>query len=193
NAVIYNNKAPLRGGGITNSISSPVLTNVTIAHNTAGQSAGGMYNVSGSSPIIRNSIIYGNTLSDHTGSDVANNSSTADQPMVSNSLIGGSGGSSSWSTTIGADGGNNSDDDPLFVDAAQGNYSLRAGSPAINAGDNTVFYPGETPDLSAITTDIAGSPRTKGGLIDIGAYEISDDITPDARGIVYVKVEATGT
>jgi hypothetical protein len=51
-------------------------------------------------------------------------------------------------------------DDPLFVNAVAGNFSLQAGSPAINAGTDV-----------SLTTDYAGNTVPKGALPDIGAYE----------------------
>lgn len=48
--------------------------------------------------------------------------------------------------------------DPQFVDEASGNFRLKSGSPAINAGVS-----------NGITVDLTGKTRT--GLPDIGAYE----------------------
>ena len=52
--------------------------------------------------------------------------------------------------------------DPLFVDATSGNFQLKSGSPAIDAGMT----------VSSVTTDIALVARPQGGSYDIGAYEI---------------------
>jgi parallel beta-helix repeat protein len=49
----------------------------------------------------------------------------------------------------------------LFVDPANHDYRLKAGSPAINAGINR----------SDLTTDILGNSRPSGGATDVGAYE----------------------
>jgi|GEM_PF-349683 len=183
NVLIYNNSASVRGGGMVNGISSPVLTNVVIANNGSG----GLVNHSGSSPLIRNSILYGNAIY-----DLFNNSITGDHPLISYSLVGGTGGSTAWNSPGSIDDGHNIDTDPQFIDAPNGNYALKVGSPAINSGDNTVFNPGKIPDLSAINTDMAGNVRMADGTIDIGAYESTSTLTPDALGIIYVKTIATG-
>ena len=61
-------------------------------------------------------------------------------------------------------GNNIFNQDPLFVDAANGNFSVVANSPAIDAGNNA--------DVPAfITEDVAGNPRISGGKVDIGIYE----------------------
>lgn len=55
---------------------------------------------------------------------------------------------------------NNRIDDPLFIDPANGNYRLRAGSPAIDAGLD-----------AGITVDLDGATRPIGNGFDIGAFE----------------------
>jgi len=50
--------------------------------------------------------------------------------------------------------------DPLFVDPADDDYHLRAGSPCIDAGTD-----------AGVTTDIDGDPRPIGVRVDIGADE----------------------
>jgi hypothetical protein len=59
--------------------------------------------------------------------------------------------------------------DPLFVNAAAGDFHLQAGSPAIDAGE-AMLGSGES------TTDLDGDPRVVaghagGGATDVGAYE----------------------
>ena len=58
--------------------------------------------------------------------------------------------------------------DPLFIDAASGNYRLLANSPGIDSGVS----------VPAPATDIAGSSRPQGNGIDIGAYEMSAAAPP---------------
>lgn len=56
---------------------------------------------------------------------------------------------------------NNINSDPLFTDAANGDFSLQSGSPAIDAGDDAAM---------SLTTDFAGNLR-KIGTVDMGPYE----------------------
>ena len=64
--------------------------------------------------------------------------------------------------------------DPRFTDPVTGNYRLSAGSPAIDAGDNTGMPTG-------VTTDLDGNPRFVGdpntpntGVPGNGVAEIGD-------------------
>lgn len=193
NVLISGNVASNQGGGINNAASNPVLSNVTISGNTAVD-GGGMHNNNGSNPKIRNSIIYGNS------SGMVNNNAT---PTISYSIVQASGGSNAWEAATGINGGYNLDLDPLYTNAPTagsapfvgGNYTLQTGSPAINVGSDSFYASGQTPDLSAITTDLAGRARVQKGTIDLGAYESAFDIAlqPDANGIIYVKTTATGS
>ena len=63
---------------------------------------------------------------------------------------------------------------------------LNSSSPAINYGDNTLVF-------SGIDKDVTGSQRILNN-IDAGAYEstYTAPLIPDANGIIYVKLNATG-
>jgi hypothetical protein len=159
NSTFTNNNASNYGGGMYNYDSSPNITNSTFANNSA-TNGGGIFNYV-CSPIITNTIIWNNG-----SSEISNSNST---PTFKNSIIRNSGGSGSWNAAYGTDGGANLDADPLFVDAANGDYRLTSGSPAIDAGD-----------VSANTTtlDLAGNPRFD-GVIDMGAYEFQNTVNVD--------------
>ena len=68
-----------------------------------------------------------------------------------------------YSCTTPAQGGDgNIASDPLFTNAANGDFSLKTASPCRDAG-----HSGFVDDL----VDVAGQPRVMGGEVDIGAYE----------------------
>ncbi len=54
--------------------------------------------------------------------------------------------------------------DPMFVDPANGDYRLLAGSPAINAGDPNF-------DSAVAPSDLDGNPRVLCDRVDMGPYE----------------------
>lgn len=53
--------------------------------------------------------------------------------------------------------------DPLFKNQARGDYRIKSGSPAQNAGTNQDWMVG--------AVDLEGNPRQKGRRVDIGCYE----------------------
>ena len=177
---IFVGETATSGGALFNLSSSPVLTNLSLSGNVA-TTGGGLYNDT-SLPTVNNSILWGNS---DDGSSVAAaqiyniNLST---PLISYSLVQGSGGSGAgWDTALGTDGGGNIDDDPLFIrnpddggdgwgvgaNDDYGDLHLRTGSPAINAGDNSLIPAG-------ITFDLDNNPRIVGDIVDMGAYEAFD-------------------
>ena len=152
--VLFIGNTAATGGGMSNLNCSPILTNVTVAGNTAN-SGGGIYNYSYnetwfSAPEIRNSIIWGNNSDNVFNTDLS-------VPVYSNCLVGGEP----------LTGGIILNSDPLF----DSNFNLQDGSPCINVGNNLFFATGQTPDLSHITTDLAGNPRFVGSNVDMGAFE----------------------
>lgn len=56
------------------------------------------------------------------------------------------------------------DQDPLFVNAAAGDYTLSSGSPCVNAGRVLGWMPP--------ASDLAGNPRISGTNVDMGSYEL---------------------
>ncbi|SEL85225.1 MBG domain-containing protein [Parapedobacter koreensis] len=189
NVVISGNAVGTTGGAVFNSASHPTLTNVVISGNRSVGVGAGMTNMD-ASPILTNTIIWNN----HTGTppsppnaSIANFGTSA--PVISNSLIANSGGSSAWNPAIGTDGGNNRAADPLFAGAIDpasapttaGDYRLRAGSPAVNAGDPQTNAPGY--GVQSGENDVAGNVRIVGGIIDLGAYESPYEDAVSARSV----------
>lgn len=177
NNILISNCYGIAGSAITgiNTTSQPVqFTNLTVAFNQASDT-GGTIKTHGSTVFdIRNALFFGNTGSKFISTE---NTSTV---KFTNSLVQGSGGSQAWDTEFGINGDNNIDADPLFTNTANREFTLQAGSPAINAGNNTF--------VTGITEDIAGNNRIYGDTVDMGAYEYNNNDMP----IRYVKQDGTG-
>ncbi len=168
NAVFVGNTAK-HGGAIANDLLSKSMsayyTNLTVYNNTALTGyGGGIYNNMGTA-YIRNSILWGNYSASGGNANVYTAAFDA-TTQVASSDIGGCGGSGNWDTACGTNQGGNIDTAPLFMDATSGNLRLDTGSPAINAGDNSLIP-------SGVTTDLDGEARIQGGIVDMGAYEYS--------------------
>ena len=162
NVTISGNRAYYGGGILTNDTqtfnSIITLTNVTISGNVAYNKGGGMFN-SDASPTLNNTLIWGN----NTGVDNYSQYIIS-TPIYTNCLV----------QDLNPEGEGNIDGTQNYskmflnaIDASQaptteGDYSLVAGSPCINAGNN---------NYNTTSTDLAGNPRIFDGTIDVGAYE----------------------
>jgi hypothetical protein len=181
NAIVRNNIASASGGILNDANSSCILTNATVTENYASDTGAGIDN-NNSSIYIRNSIIWDNTSGINNSIDNIYNSQ-AYTSKYSNSLIGGE--------PLG--NGIILNTDPLFVDAANGDYRLSLCSPAINKGDSLYFHPDSVPTISHVKTDLDGNFRIFDSNIDLGAYESQGIFSiPDNNGIVYVNINQTG-
>lgn len=168
NVLIANNSTQFQGGGFRNLSGNPVFTNVTLANNTAYLNYTGI-EIAGGNPQINNSIILGINLAGYTPkySLIHGNTNFANGNINPTGII---------STDI-------------FTNPSAGDYTLKNGSVAVNAGDNS---------LNSIATDLVGNARVynlaNGGIIDLGAYESSfnSPLAPDANGIIYVIQNGAG-
>jgi hypothetical protein len=160
NSTLSGNTAGLDGGGIYNG-GTLTISSSTLSGNSAGSvsfaGGGGLYD-SGSTPAILEDIIVARNTGPTSSPDLSG-------PLNSqgHNLIGNSQGGSGYATT-----------DLLNVDPRLGplqdnggptqTMALLAGSPAIDAGDNT--------DAPMWDQRGPGFRRVVNGIIDIGAYEV---------------------
>ncbi len=145
NCVFTGNTAATCGGAMKNEITgSPTMTNCAFVDNSAGTLGGAIASGGSSGPVLANCIVWGN--SDSTGSGESAQFYFYDSAfmIIDFSCVEG------WTGAFGGTG--NIGSDPLFVGAANGDYRLSAGSPCIDAGDNTGVPP-------EVTTDLDGNPR----------------------------------
>jgi hypothetical protein len=155
NCLVYANSAGDRGGGAYLNRAG-VMNNCTLAGNTStlsSEDGGGAYLFEGGT--LNNCIVSGNT-----------------QDGVWNIGVYGAGTTVRYTCSPGLSGSGNITNNPAFVNAAANNYRLSAGSPCINAGTNA---------YAQGATDLDGTPRIIGGVVDIGAYESTSGST--ANGI----------
>ncbi len=158
NCMFVGNRAGNQGGGIRKQSSSGLLLEgSTLGGNSAAGLGGGVFLEGFGS--VRGSLLWGNWD--------AGGSNQAAQIFV----IGGTTGFiryssiQGWTGSLG--GTNNNGANPLFVNAAQGDYHINLNSPARDSGD-----PNYQP--KAGETDIDGEVRVGRGVIDRGADEAHD-------------------
>lgn len=151
NSMLSGNKAQSTGGAIRNR-GNTNLTNVTFAGNFATTLGGAVANAGTYSLTLNNCLVFSNE---------AGNSANIDGSYTNNSSLVGT--------------------DPSFVNALDasstapttgGNYSLNAGSAAINAGNSALI------NVINFPKDLAGLQRISGTSVDIGAYEFPLETLP---------------
>ncbi len=167
------------GGGITNN-GTLTIVNSTIARN--GADGGGAINLNSGSVTLINVTIVDNASFEVAalrngggGTMVIRNSIIDNAPYVDCNLP-----SVTFTYTIMNSsncgfpaGTGNIQADPQLSGFTSGYYPLLEGSPAIDAGDNSLIP-------SGITTDQRGADRIQNGVVDMGAYEGYLLISPTA-------------
>jgi hypothetical protein len=146
NCVVISNTASSSGGGAYQG----TLYNCTIIGNAATNNGGGIYGGT-----LYNSIVYSNSS--------PSGSNWAGSPLMAYCCT----------TPMRFDGGNITNP-PSFIDAANGDFRLKCGSPGINSGNNFYVVP---------ATDFNGNPRIIDGTVDMGACEFNPvlDLVPQIR------------
>lgn len=154
-----------------------------LSNNIAGTNGGGSYNANlldcleignsaaygGGAAVgyVNNSTIVGNSATVAGGGTYFSNNGSAASCIIYDNAApvgpnysGYAGYSYCCTTPMPPVGGSDITNDPVFVNAAAGNFRLQSNSPCINVGSGTVTI-----------SDLDGRRRVVGSQIDIGAYE----------------------
>ena len=136
------------------------VINSTIAHNTAPNGFGARavgIGTNRSQIVVSNSILYGNVSGSVTDERAQFSQVQNGTVQFHNSIVQG------WTGTY--PGVNTDGADPLFADAPGGDFSILAGSPAIDRGDNTrvpidsLDLDGDGDQAEALPLDFSGGER----------------------------------
>ncbi len=174
NSLFINNTA-VTGGAISSLTDGEVrVYNSTFTNNDADSLGGAIRRLNVDAIVFVNNSIFSGNLP--TASQIAINGQ-GDNDEVNYSLVEGG---------YTAPGVGNIDANPMFVDASNDDYSLMAGSPAIDAGSSARYVGGPLSDLAGNDRgqddpDTADTGEVViGAVIDMGAYEFdSGPAAPD--------------
>jgi hypothetical protein len=159
NCTITNNQAGPFGGGVAYS----TLNNCLVVSNTAHYGGGATYCTLNNCTVANNLVTMngGGTYQCTNHNCIIHYNLRWVLPgYVTNNY---SGGEFNYCSTLPLPSGpENITNAPLFANWTGGNFHLQSNSPCINSGNNAFV---------AVTNDLDGNPRIKGGTVDIGAYE----------------------
>jgi hypothetical protein len=177
NCVVVNNTSTGGAGGISIDGRKTVsVYNNTIANNTGATTGGLAFYTNTSASVattVRNVLLWNNKV----GNDVNNLVRIKDiTATVTNCLLD----RIDYANITFSNCIESTDADVIFTDAASGDYTLKAGSPAVDAGTSS--------GITVPATDLAGNSRVI-KTIDIGAYENDKyKVSVNASGVTNVAI-----
>jgi parallel beta-helix repeat protein len=169
NCLFSRNSADKGGGGVAIRFSEPNVINCTFDNNSA-KVGGAIGHSNESSPKLVNCILWNNIAAKGPQVSLEYSSVTVKYCNFKDGSPGiyvDQNSSVAWDIS-------NIDAKPLFVDAANDDYRLQAGSPCIDAGDNSAIP-------SSVTMGLDENPRIVNGIVDMGAYECKNPLPINLR------------
>ncbi len=214
--LIYGNQAGCGGGAVSplgGSIDQgfrTIIANNTMVNNTRFPGGGGYSNCfataqifnGGSATAFVNNIIEGNTsdpLYQCSNPFYPGSPSEYTQPVFDHNLFLNTAGAVLGATCVDVTSKyGNAIGDPRFANAANADYHPISGSPAIDAGNNSVLTLLNNLTGVVVNSDIEGKPREQDAtgkgypIIDIGAYELTGAGTGSSTRVVLTPSAYTG-
>ncbi|SVD18236.1 uncharacterized protein METZ01_LOCUS371090, partial [marine metagenome] len=190
NTLIINNTCTNNGAGINVYNENHEIANCTIVGNSPDGLGGGIRLAQDAHVVLLNSIIHSNEngnirLKPNSNAPKSITISYSDIQGGQESIVTNDSGTVTW-------GSGNIDVNPMFVDAANGDYLLSDTSPCISAGTASITIEGVT--YTAPTTDITGVPDSRpspaGTIPDMGAYENSNGVASYSGDTYYVSASS---
>ncbi len=192
-SLLNGNLSPSEGGAVCCKDSDGIIVNCTMNGNVASLYGGAVRTQGVTVLDIYNSIFWGNVVT-HTqeASDEIALSSESTANIDFTDVEGGppavfveTGGTLNWGST-------NININPQFMNPGywlanedvwiKGSYNLLPTSPCVDTGDNAV--------VAGMETDIVGSTRILGGIVDLGAYEYAGGLASSVINMKKMKVKA---
>ncbi len=162
NNVMNQNTANTRGGGVFLLSGTATVTNNTIVGNSAGVAGGGISCRQGTAATVVNSIVFSNAAPTGPQLSIEANYVPASLAISFSDVSGGQAGAHVDPNCTLQWGAGMIDDNPLFFDAANGDFHITYPSPCRDAGYDTGSFPSTDPD---------GDPRNSLATTDIGVDE----------------------
>jgi hypothetical protein len=169
NLVTKNTGSGAAAGMFINTCTTTLINN-TISENVTNGNGGGIVIGNSGTAVLINNIFWNNKKGGNAAVAGADYYRTSNATVTfKNNLL--QLASTNYTTTgsgtydLGTDAANNIfATNPLFIDATNGDFSIRVNSPAINTGNDSIWT------TTGLTTDLVSNTRPV-GVVDMGAYE----------------------